>query len=163
MGKKRNAAAMKGEDNLDSGLRRNDNDSPPANLSRCHAGLDPASRTVESKTGSRIDLVCMADIPSMTEAEQIKADGGYRRGFSHGVQTVADLLWERMNEPTRKGIERIQEIVLRLRFDGKVHSAFSDDLRRKLAPGNGKGIDPGERILFPTPVFGGIMRVAGKK
>jgi hypothetical protein len=42
----------------------------------------------------------------------------------------------RMAEPTRKSVERISVIVMRLRFDGKSHPAFADDvgaafLRRK--------------------------------
>jgi hypothetical protein len=88
---------------------------------------------------SGIKVVCMADIPPKTKAEQIKADGGYRRGFSHGVQTVANMLGDRMDAPTRKAIERISEIVLRMRFDGKPHPAFSDDVETEFFRRKRKG------------------------
>jgi hypothetical protein len=77
--------------------------------------------------------VLASQIRRLTEAELVTGGRGYRKGFTHGVQTVIDMLWKRMNRRMQEGVERILEIAMRMRFDRKVHAAFSDDLRTEFA------------------------------
>jgi hypothetical protein len=54
---------------------------------------------------------------------------GYRKGFTHGVQTVIDLLADRLDKRTQTGIDRIQEIAMRYRFGQESRPMFADDLK----------------------------------
>jgi hypothetical protein len=86
---------------------------------------------IKQISNNELAMIRASDIPVLSEQELIRGDSGYRRGFTHGVQTVIDLLANRMERHTLDAAEQIQEIAMRYRFDRKTHLAFGDDIIRE--------------------------------
>jgi hypothetical protein len=62
---------------------------------------------------------------------------GYRVGFTHGVQTVIDLLGDRLDSRTLDAAGKIQEIAMKYRFGQEPHPLFADDLKAEFWQGSG--------------------------